>query len=110
MRAKERENVLAEAAGNGEDGCKHCGSLGCYARSLCVRCWSKGGVKALYAPMAHEERAKHRGLGNVAREPPPAPCPTAHPPGSVGKFRVLMERARQGVQLWHPSDAKVDLK
>lgn len=102
-------HISAEKSEGREDGCKHCGSLGCYARGLCIRCWGKEEVKTLYAPMGHGERAKRRGLGNVTREPPPAPHPTSHPPGSVGKFRVLMERARAGVQLWHPLDEGADL-
>ncbi|HZT81215.1 MAG TPA: hypothetical protein VFA26_13380 [Gemmataceae bacterium] len=34
------------------------------------------------------------------------PAPTAAPPGSPEKIRVLAERARMRVALWHPLDAR----
>jgi len=35
------------------------------------------------------------------------PAPTAAPPGSEEKVRILVQRARLGVALWHPLDAKL---
>jgi hypothetical protein len=34
------------------------------------------------------------------------PCPTDFPPGSLGKFGVLCERAANNQELWHPLDNK----
>lgn len=36
--------------------------------------------------------------------PRPCPSPTAAQPGSEEKVRVLLERAEQGVELWHTDD------
>lgn len=40
----------------------------------------------------------------------PRPCddPTNHMPGSAAKFIKLVERAEQGVELWHPMDAGME--
>ncbi len=40
----------------------------------------------------------------MATDPPPAPAPTDHPPGSPEKVEVLAERFAAGVALWHPHD------
>jgi hypothetical protein len=40
---------------------------------------------------------------------PPLPaCPTDALPGSKEKIRILAERARNGVSLWHPLDPRLD--
>jgi hypothetical protein len=49
-----------------------------------------------------------RGLGNGNVVVALPQEPTAACPGSPEKVAVLVERARQGVALWHPADAPLD--
>ena len=93
-----------------EAGCRHCHNMGQYARRLCIRCWRSEEIRALYPATPMVGRSKSRGVGyeNVSR--PIAKEPTVHRPGSVGKFLVLIQRAELGVELWHPLDAKLDLR
>jgi hypothetical protein len=46
------------------------------------------------------------GCLDLSRKPLQA---TTHLPGSAGKMRVMMERARRGESLFHPDDAKTPL-
>ena len=57
--------------------------------------------------LAREAGERFR-LARVAamREPPEAPEPTEHLPGSVGKIEVLRWRVANGYRLWHSRDVK----
>jgi hypothetical protein len=43
--------------------------------------------------------------GGFNREPPTAPSPTDHLPGTVGKVEVMTARIAAGYSPWHPGDA-----
>lgn len=54
----------------------------------------------------YQPTTKHgnRGLGNHNQRVPLPPCPTDAQPGSEAKVRVLEERAKADVALFHPLD------
>lgn len=82
--------------------CRNCG-VGKVSRprGLCWHCYYTPGVRDQYPSTSRYAR---RGLGNFNRTPPPAPEPTAAPPGTAEKVEVLRLRAEAGVSLWHPGD------
>jgi hypothetical protein len=71
-------------------------------RGLCRPCYYTPAVRAL-CPSAHDRYA-HVGVGiggyDLAAEPTKALS------GTPEKVAVLEERARLGVRLWHPRDAR----
>ncbi|MBX9677160.1 MAG: hypothetical protein K2X38_00255 [Gemmataceae bacterium] len=83
--------------------CRHCNRrpVG-RPRGLCWVCYYEPGVRQLYPS---ESIFARRSFGNVYRAAPLPPSPTVAAPGSPEKVRILMERARAGVSLWHPRDA-----
>jgi hypothetical protein len=64
-------------------------------------CYYMPGVRELYPCTSKFGR---RGLDNTGRRSPPA-TPTQALPGTPEKIAVLRERARLGLELWHPADA-----
>lgn len=82
--------------------CRHCGRANPNRpKGLCWTCYYRPGVREQYAPVSpHGRRSKPDVNGAV----PPAPAPTSALPGTPAKVAVLIERAAQGVSLWHPED------
>ena len=84
--------------------CRHCAVKPCNRpRGLCWECYYTPGLRDRYAPVG---KYAVRGVGSGFFAPP-ASEPTAHPPGSPGKVEVLMRRARDGTELFHPDDGRV---
>jgi hypothetical protein len=83
--------------------CRHCGAAPvCRPRRLCWTCYYTPGVRALYPPTSKYARF---GLGLRPRRRLLPPYPTKALPGSPEKIAVLTERARRGLELFHPDDA-----
>ena len=84
--------------------CRHCNKAKANrARRLCWSCYYRPGVRDLYPPTVHKCFREGYGNGATGRE---LPEPTDAPVGSDAKVRVLAERARRGLCLWHPDDAR----
>lgn len=91
------------ACGPGRPVCRHCRAKRVSRpRGLCWNCYYSPGVKELYPGTG---RGSRHGPGNVYRNAPLAPEPTAHPPGTAEKLAVMAARAEGGFRLWHPDDA-----
>jgi hypothetical protein len=71
-------------------------------RGLCAACYYTPGVRELF-PSTSKFARRGRGPGNGGYALPEQP--TRIPPGPL-KVPVLEERARLGVSLWHPLDAR----
>ena len=83
---------------------RHCRRLRVIAcRGLCDVCRKRPEVRRLYPTSRGTGRL---GVGNGNCGYRLAVRPTAHPPGSPGKVEALEERARLGLSLWHPEDAR----
>lgn len=88
--------------------CRHCQRVPSNRpRGLCWTCYYTPGVREQYPSTSRYAR---RGLDDFSGPSPEPVLPTAAPPGSEEKVRVLMERARRGQSLWHPADAPMDLE
>jgi hypothetical protein len=86
--------------------CRHCNRVPSNRpRGLCWSCYYKPGVRELYPSTSKFAR---RGVEDYVGRVPLPEAPTAAPPGSEEKVRVLMERARKRQGLWHPADAPMD--
>src|SRR5437588_11408350 len=86
--------------------CRHCGRNRVNRpRGLCWSCYYTPGVRERYPSTSKFAR---RGVGDFNGRAEVAPEPTSAPPGSAEKVRVLEERARLGLSLWHPMDAPMD--
>jgi hypothetical protein len=87
--------------------CRHCGQDKVNRpRGLCWGCYYRPGVKEMYPSTS---KYAHRGVGNGfggGRVLPAAP--TVYAPGTPEKKLVLEERAKAGVVLWHPFDARYE--
>ena len=81
--------------------CAHCQVRKTYRAELCRPCHYKPAVRALYP--CGPARRSGVSVENQARGV--AAGPTDAPPGTEAKVAVLIERASQGVSLWHPADA-----
>ena len=94
-----------EVAPSGTPGCTHCrtGKVN-RPRGLCWGCFYAPGVRSLYPPTAIQAR---RGVGNLTGRRPAAVEPTAACPGTEEKIAALAERARLGLDLWHPIDGRL---
>lgn len=87
--------------------CRHCQKVKSNRpRGLCWSCYYTPGVRELYPSTSKFARRGVADFNGRARMPEP----TAALPGTSEKVRVLEERARLGQQLWHPLDAKLDLR
>jgi hypothetical protein len=87
--------------------CVHCGSAEKIrkSRGLCGSCYYRLAIRRLYpaSPCC-------QGVGRKATGKELPTEPTEHLPGTEGKIEVMVQRAFDGVALWHPRDAKVDVK
>jgi hypothetical protein len=84
--------------------CRHCRKRsGTQARGLCRTCHSRPSVRALY-PSGGRWGRRGLGRGNVAGEEPKEP--TAEPPGSLEKMKVMRARLERGESLHHGADAR----
>lgn len=82
--------------------CRHCQKCKVNRpRGLCWSCYYRPGVRDLYPSTS---KYAHRGVGNKTGVQSLPSAPTDTEPGSEERLAVLAERARQGVQLWHPDD------
>lgn len=86
--------------------CRHCrtGKVN-RPKGLCWPCYYTPGVREMYESTSKFAR---RGVIDFNGLTPDAWKPTSELPGSEGKVRVLIERARSGQSLWHPLDATND--
>jgi hypothetical protein len=85
--------------------CRHCEKVKSNRpRGLCWSCYYTPGVRDMYPSTSKFARRGVADFNGRAR----LPEPTDALPGTPEKVRVLEERARQGQQLWHPLDAKLD--
>jgi len=86
--------------------CRHCQKVNSNRpRGLCWSCYYTPGVRDLYPSTS---KFAHRGVGNFNRRAKQPACPTEALPGTPEKVAVMEERARQGVSLWHPLDARAE--
>ncbi len=86
--------------------CRHCQKVRSNRpRGLCWSCYYTAGVRELYPSTSKFAR---RGVGDFNGAARRAAMPTSAPPGSPEKVATLCERARLGVDLWHPLDAPMD--
>ena len=87
--------------------CRHCQKVKSNRpRGLCWSCYYTPGVRDLYPSTSKFARRGVADFNGRAKMPEP----TDALPGTQEKVRVLEERARLGQQLWHPLDAKLDLR
>src|SRR5581483_10972436 len=87
--------------------CRHCQKVKSNRpRGLCWSCYYTPGVRELYPSTSKFARRGVADFNGRAKMPEP----TDALPGTPEKVRVLEERARLGQQLWHPLDAKLDLR
>ncbi len=87
--------------------CRHCQKVKSNRpRGLCWSCYYTPGVRDLYPSTSKFARRGVADFNGRAR----LPEPTDALPGTPEKVRVLEERARLGQALWHPLDAKLDLR
>lgn len=83
--------------------CRHCDRFPVgRPRGLCWSCYYRPGVRERYPPAAHTGR---RGIGFGSTRRPAEPTDAV--PGSIEKVRVLMQRAINGQELFHPDDASL---
>lgn len=84
--------------------CVHCetGKAGVRAWGLCQVCYLDPNIRGLYADLERRKRDWSNGSGQPSRKR----CkPTSAMPGTIAKVKVLMQRARDNQELWHPDDA-----
>jgi hypothetical protein len=80
--------------------CKHCNRRKAVRpRGLCCPCYDDPEVRALHPSTSRYAR---RGVGHDGGGVPLTATDAA--PGTEAKVQVLEERARLGVDLWHPDD------
>ncbi len=81
--------------------CRHCRiNHASRSRGLCFRCFFTPKIRAKYSSgQTFGNGWKNANLGLPA-------VPTLAPPGSIEKMRVLEQRAKSNVALWHPDDAR----
>ncbi len=82
--------------------CRHCGRAKVNRpRGLCWTCYYTPGVKERHP---NPSKFARRGVGNLTGNRPDPAGPTSARPGTAEKLAVLAERAKDGVNLWHPDD------
>jgi hypothetical protein len=74
-------------------------------RGLCQSCYENKEIRVRYPSRGTPRPEEDRNILN-----PPLPEPTRALPGTEAKVRVLTERARTWRRLWHPRDARADIK
>ncbi len=83
--------------------CRHCNNKRANRpRNLCWSCYYAPGVREQYPSGSKFAR---NGIGNDTNGLG-LPEPTDAMPGTDEKYRVLLQRARDGKALYHPLDAK----
>ncbi|MFL5329157.1 MAG: hypothetical protein ACJ8C4_09580 [Gemmataceae bacterium] len=89
----------------GEPLCRHC-QIGRVHRpkGLCFKCYYTPGVPELYPSTS---KWAHRGVPNFTGTRPLPEFKTAAEPGSPEKVEILIQRAAQHLQLWHPDDPTI---
>ena len=86
--------------------CRHCQKVRSNRpRGLCWSCYYRPGVREQYPSTSKYAR---RGVSDFNGQTNVAAKPTEALPGSEAKVNILMERARLGLSLWHPHDARLD--
>jgi hypothetical protein len=81
--------------------CRHCQKASVSRpRGLCWVCYYAPGVRALYPSTSKYAK---RGVANFTG-PAKTPRPTVAAPGTEEKIAILMERARNRQELFHPAD------
>ena len=85
--------------------CRHCQKVKSNRpRGLCWSCYYRPGVRDQYPSTSKYAR---RGVSDFNGKTSQATLPTSALPGSEAKVAVLAERARLGLSLWHPLDARL---
>jgi hypothetical protein len=85
--------------------CRHCQKVRSNRpRGLCWSCYYRPGVREQYPSTSKYAR---RGVGDFNGQTGLAAKPTEALPGSEAKVEILAERARLGLSLWHPHDARL---
>jgi len=85
--------------------CRHCRRVpSSRPRGLCWSCYYSPGVRELYPSTSKFARRGVSDFCGKAR----LPEPTTALPGTPEKVAVLEERARLGLALWHPLDARLE--
>jgi hypothetical protein len=85
--------------------CRHCQKVRSNRpRGLCWSCYYTPGVRDMYPSTSKYAR---RGVSDFNGETHVAIQPTEALPGTQDKVSVLAERARLGLSLWHPRDARL---
>lgn len=85
--------------------CRHCNQKKANRpRDLCWACYYTPGIRDLYPPTSKFARRSDR--GNTNSDSPLPAEPTAAPPGSKDKMRVMVARVIRGESLFHPADQK----
>ena len=88
--------------------CRHCGrSFVCRPRGLCWACYHIPGVRELYPSTSKYAARGVRDFNGKAKLPDD---PTPALPGTEEKVQALEERAAKGTALWHPADARLNLR
>jgi len=84
--------------------CRHCQKVRSNRpRGLCWSCYYTPGVRDQYPSTSKYAR---RGVSDFNGRASQSVDPTTALPGTEEKVAVLAERARLGMALWHPQDAK----
>jgi hypothetical protein len=76
-------------------------------RGLCWSCYYSPGVREKYPSTSKFAR---RGVQDFNGKILLDDKPTSALPGSEEKVKILIERARRGLSLWHPGDAPMDVE
>ena len=85
--------------------CRHCQKVKSNRpRGLCWSCYYRPGVRDQYPSTSKYAR---RGVTDFNGKTAQAASPTNALPGTEEKVAVLAERARLGLSLWHPLDARL---
>ena len=83
--------------------CRHCQKKRIPdRRNLCVSCYRDSGIRKLYSPLPTDQE----GYGTNMVNDKGLPEPTQTLPGTPERVQVLEKRARLGLALFHPEDAK----
>jgi hypothetical protein len=85
--------------------CRHCQKVKSNRpRGLCWSCYYRPGVREQYPSTSKYAR---RGVSDFNGQTKASAEPTEALPGSEDKVAILAERARLGLSLWHPRDARL---
>ncbi|MFO0844836.1 MAG: hypothetical protein U0797_20965 [Gemmataceae bacterium] len=85
--------------------CRHCQKVRSNRpRGLCWSCYYRPGVRDQYPSTSKYAR---RGVTDFNGQTKGFDEPTEALPGTEQKVAILAERARRGLSLWHPSDARL---